>query len=116
MAKFGNDDDYAIGPANILFPAIAQFAKDIKEKHLLELQVQKTEIFCWTDLLPPEAPPGMKIAGVTIDNIFHPGLVVYGIPVGSEPYVHHMLGEVVDEIANQVGQVMEVLAGESQAI
>ena len=69
MAKFGNDDGYAIGPAIILFPAIANFAQEIKNKHLLELQVQKTEVFSWTGLLPPEAPPNMKIAGVTLDSV-----------------------------------------------
>ena len=116
MARFGNDYGYAIGPANILFPAITKFAKDIKEKHLLELQVQKTEVFSWTGLLPPEAPPGMKIAGITLDSTLHPGMVVFGIPVGSDPYVQHMLEEVVDEIASQVEQVKDVLAGESQAI
>ena len=93
MAKFGNDDGYAIGPANILFPAISKFARDIKDKHLLELQVQKTEVFSWSGLLPPEAPPDMKIAGVTLDNAFHPGMVVYRIPIGSDPYVQHMLEE-----------------------
>ena len=61
MAKFGNDDGYAIGPANVLFPAIAQFAQKVQEKHLLHLQVQKTEVFSWSGILPPEAPPDMKI-------------------------------------------------------
>ena len=45
MAKFGNDDGYAIGPADILFPAITHFADQIREKHLLHLQVQKTDVF-----------------------------------------------------------------------
>ena len=116
MAKFGNDDGYAIGPANVLFPAIAQFAQKVQEKHLLHLQVQKTEVFSWSGILPPEAPPDMKIAGVMVDNVFCPGMVVYGIPVGSDPYVRHMLGEVVEDVASQVERVQEVLAGESQAM
>ena len=51
-----SDLGYAIGPASVLFPAMAKFAQDIKEKHLLELQVHKTEAFSWTGILPPEAP------------------------------------------------------------
>ena len=116
MAKFGNDDGYAIGPPDILFPAIARFAQDIKERHLLELQVVKTEVFSWTGQLPPEAPAGMKLAGITVEEVFHPGMVVYGIPVGSNLYVQHMLDSAVSDIASEVRQVQEVLAGESQAM
>ena len=72
MARFGNDDGYAIGPANVLFPAIAHFATEVKEKHLLELQVQKTEVFSWDGMLPPQAPPNMKVAGVTKEGSFFP--------------------------------------------
>ena len=116
MAKFGNDDGYAIGPASVLFPAIAHFAQEIKVKHLLELQVQKTEVFSWSGLLPPEAPPTMKVAGTTLDGVFHPGMVVYGIPVGSDSYVQHMLHKEVDDIASDMERIKEVLAGENQAM
>ena len=116
MAMFGNDDGYAIGPADILFPAIARFAGEIKDRHLLELQVAKTEVFSWDGTLPPEAPERVKIAGVTVEDVFHPGMVVYGIPVGSDRYVQHMLDNVVSDIASEVKQVQEVLAGESQAV
>ena len=116
MARFGNDDGYAIGPASILFPAIANFAREVKEKHLLELQVQKTEVFSWDGLLPPQAPPNMKVAGVSMEGSFFPGMVVYGIPVGTDMYVQHMLEEVVNDIVSQVDRVQEVLAGESQAV
>ena len=98
MARFGNDDGYAIGPASILFPAIANFAREVKEKHLLELQVQKTEVFSWDGLLPPQAPPNMKVAGVSMEGSFFPGMVVYGIPVGTDKYVQHMLEEVVNDM------------------
>ena len=95
---------------------MAKFAKDIKEKHLLEPKVHKTEVFSWSGVLPPEAPPEIKTAGVTLDGHFHPGMVVYGIPVGSDRYVHHMLDNVVNEIVSEVERVQEVLEGESQAM
>ena len=116
MAKFRIYDGYAIGPANFLFPAIAKFAQEIKEKLLLELQVQKTEVFSWTGTLPPEAPPSIKVAGVTLEVIFHPGMVVYGIPVGSNSYVGHMLNQVINNISIDTESIKEVLSGESQAM
>ena len=116
MAKFGNDDGYAIGPASVLFPAIAKFAEDIKERHLLQLQVTKTEVFSWSGQLPPEAPDDMKVAGITLESTFCPGMVVYGIPVGCDEYVKYMLDKEVDEIASQVHRVQQVLSGESQAM
>ena len=108
MARFGNDDGYAIGPKEVLFPAIAKFAEEIREKHLLELQVRKTEVFSWTGVLPPEAPPGVKLAGVTSDNTFYLGMVVYGIPVGCDEYVKHKLNEVVDDMVSQIDKVQKV--------
>ena len=84
--------------------------------HLLELQVEKTEVFSWSGLLPPEAPPLMRVAGVTLDGVFYPGMVVYGIPVGCTQYVQHMLNEVVEDIASQLESVQELLVGDSQAV
>ena len=45
-----------------------------------------------------------------------PGMIVYGIPVGSNAYVRHMLEKVVDDVAEEVTRVHEVLAGDSQAM
>ena len=64
MAKLGNDNGYAIGPADVLFPAITEFAQHVQEGHHLHQQVKKTEVFNWSGVLPLEAPPSMKIAGV----------------------------------------------------
>ena len=116
MAKFGNDDGYVIGPSTVLFPALAQFAQQIQEEHLLHLQVRKTEVFTWSGELPAEAPPGIARAGVMVGEDFLPGMIVYGIPVGSNAYVRHMLEKVVDGVAEEVTRVQEVLAGDSQAM
>ena len=116
MARFGNDDGYAIGPSQVLFPALARFSQDVQQKHLLHLQVQKTEVFTWSGVLPDEAPEGIARAGVLVGEEFFPGMVVYGIPVGSDTYVRHMLGKLVDEVAGEVNRVKEVLAGDSQAM
>ena len=38
-AIFGNDDGYAMGPPEVVFPAVKKFASDLKIKHGLTLQV-----------------------------------------------------------------------------
>ena len=85
-------------------------------KYLLHLQVEKTEVFTWTGVLPPEAPTSMKLAGVVVDDLFLPGMMVYGIPVGTDQYVRHMLDEVVENIPSEVSKVEELLQGDSQAM
>ena len=43
-------------------------------------------------------------------------MLVYGVPVGSDPYVHYMLKVKIEEVTRQAERVQEVLAGESQAM
>ena len=38
-AVFGNNDGYAMGPPEVVFPAVDKFASEVKEKHGLTLQV-----------------------------------------------------------------------------
>ena len=64
MARFGNNDGYVVGPAEVVFPAVALFAQQVREIHLLHLQLQKVEVFTWSGVLPPEAPQDMKRAGI----------------------------------------------------
>ena len=76
MARFGNDDGYIIGPPDVLFPSLARFTKQIQDEHHLFLQVQKTQVFTWSDTLPEEAPNDMPVAGVTVGGHFLPGMLV----------------------------------------
>ena len=109
LARFGNDDGYLVGPASIIFPALEQFAAKVKEKCLLHLQVTKTEVFTWTGVSPVETPQDMTRAGTMVGDVWCPGFVCYGIPVGDSRYVQHMLSEKVQEIQKDVVWVKAVL-------
>ena len=117
MARFGNDDGYLIGPADVLFPALALFATKVRDKCLLHLQVSKTEVFTWTGVLPAQAPSDMKRAGVMLSGVWQPGYLCYGIPVGTRQYCQYMLMEKVREVGEEVDRVKQVLGeDDSQAI
>ena len=91
MARFGNDDGYVVGPPGVVFPAVQAFADNVQANHGLRLQPSKCEIFSWSGEMPPEAPREMIPGGVRVNDRFFPGILVYGIPVGSDEYVRHML-------------------------
>ena len=116
LARFGNDDGYLVGPADVVFPALEQFATRVRDKCLLHLQVTKTEVFTWNDL-PPVTPPGMKRAGVQVGEQWLSGFLCYGIPVGTSEYVKHQLCDKVQEVRSEVDRVKDVLGeGDGQAI
>ena len=48
LAIFGNDDGYAIGPAAVVFEALAEFTRAILEHCSLTLQLAKTKVFTWS--------------------------------------------------------------------
>ena len=97
--------DYAVGPPNTVFPAVLEFARKVQEKCLLHLQMDKTEVFSWDGVLPAGAPPGITLAGCNVEGVFCPGFVCYGIPVGSDGYVRHMLKEKVREVQEEMDKV-----------
>ena len=115
-AKAGMDDLYAVRPAEIVFPAVEKFWREVEIACLLTLQRDKTEIFSWTGQLPPGSPEGLRIAGTEVEGRFEPGYICYGIPVGTRPYVRHHLRLKVEQVAREVEEVCRVLEGEGQAI
>jgi hypothetical protein len=59
----------------------------------------------------------MKRTGVPVGDQWLPGLVCYGIPVGTSEYVKHLLWEKVQDVKIEVDRVKDVLGEEdSQAI
>lgn len=63
MAKFANDDSYAMGPAAV-FPTMLEFQRKVQDRHLLHLQLNKTDMFTRDSNLPPEAPPPQVWSGL----------------------------------------------------
>ena len=116
MARFGWDDGYLVGEAAEVFQALDQFAHDVLVNCGLRLQLAKTEVYCSGQDLPPETPPGLVRAGCLVTGSFHPGMICYGVPIGSDEYVKHMLDVKVSELETQAHTMCELLGQEKQAL
>ena len=116
MAKFGMDDGYAAGPAHVIFSALEKFARDVKSRCSLVWERTKTEVFTWDGVLPEQATPGLTRAGVTVDGVFEPGFLCYGVPVGTQKYVEYMLNRKIEDNAKGAKNVSNVLGDERQAL
>ena len=116
MAKFGMDDGYAIGPPEVFFPAIEKFAQDVEQNCLLKWEKSKTEVFSWSGALPSNSTPGLTVAGCNVDGVFEPGFLCYGVPVGTDRYVEHMLEKKVEEIARSAKNSCDALDEERQSL
>ena len=56
MTRAGADDCYAIGPPDVVLPAVMRFERDLREICELRLQWGKTK---WCPTLPPVAWDGV---------------------------------------------------------
>ena len=92
-AKFGWDDGYLIGPPDLAIAALELFCTQVEENCGLVLQRSKTEVFSWDGSLPPSTPPGLIRAGHMVSDRWEPGMICYGIPVGTDSYVQQKLEE-----------------------
>ena len=115
VAVFGNDDGYAIGPPELVFDAVQRFAATLKEFCNLELQVEKTKVYHASGTKPPQAPVSMPRAGIMVAGQWLPGFQCYGVAIGAPEYVHHVLGEKVAELSQDVDKVMDLLKADNQS-
>ena len=110
------DDGYAIGPSEIIFHAIEKFAMDVRQQCLLVWEKSKTEVFTWNGILPQNATNGLTRAGIEVNGIFEPGFMCYGVPIGTDVYVEHMLEMKMREISKIAETTCEVLESERQSL
>ena len=115
-ARFGWDDGYLLGPAQLVLAALEMFSRLVEEQCGLVLQRTKTEVFSWDGTLPVGTPHGLVRAGELVAGQWEPGMICYGIPIGTDNYVQHKLNEKVSEIADEVETVCEVLQEEHQSL
>jgi hypothetical protein len=66
--------------------------------------------------LPKRTPVGLVQAGITVNGKWEPGFICYGVPIGLDIYVLHMLNVKMDEIEKEAEQVVTVLEEEKQAL
>jgi len=113
-ARFGWDDGYLIGPPEAAYAALESFSQDVHENCNLDLQRTKTEVF--SQSYDAEPKNGLSAAGKMINNSWEPGMLCYGVPVGTDTYVKHMLDLKVDELEKEVATISEILEDEHQAL
>ena len=99
----------------MLFSALERFWAEVEQVCQLTLERSKTEVFSWEEL-EQELPMDLTRAGTMVYGVFQAGFICYGIPVGTRVYVQHHLHLKVQDVAREVGEVLEVLKGEGQAI
>ena len=86
-ARFGWDDGYLLGPAELVFAALDMFTREVETNCGLVLQRTKTEVFSWGGALPAGTPQGLINAGTLVAGVWEPGMICYGVPVGTDNYV-----------------------------
>ena len=114
-AIFGNDDGFAIGPAEVVCPAVEAFGVTLLETCNLRLQTSKTKIYHRSGTKPLQAPASMPVAGEEVEGCWLPGFKCYGAYIGSNEYVKFKLGEKVEELIYDIDNIMELLKEDSHA-
>ena len=116
LAIFGNDDGYAIGPEEVVFPAVEHFRDAIQQECGLTLRLSKCLVYTQSGELPAQAPAGMKRAGIEEEGgTWLPGFRCYGVYIGSDRYVRNMLAKEATRICQEIDKVMHLLRKDSQA-
>ena len=89
-ARFDMDDGYAVGPRDVVFQAVTEFAAQVEELGL-RLQWAKSECFSFAGGLEscPERPADMPLGAIRGENgaVIGLGLKIGGVPVGDACYV-----------------------------
>ena len=87
-ARFGWDDGYLIGPTNIVYDTLEEFSEEVHTNCGLTLQRRKTEVYDRSNNVPRN---GLVSAGEHINDQWEHGMICYGVPIGTDIYVNHML-------------------------
>ena len=96
------DDGYLLGPSDTVFRSLETFSTEV-EYHLgHQLQRSKTEVFFNDGSLHENTPAGLIKAGANIEGRWEPGMLCYGVPVGSDKYILYMLNTKVTEVEEHV--------------
>ena len=116
VARAGADDVFAVGPPEIVIPAIQRFAAEVEERCSLRLQWSKSTVYTREGGLPDNTPAGLSLAGEQVGEQFLRGTMVYGVPVGCPEYITFKLREKAEEIISDANKTREVLATDPQAL
>ena len=89
----------------------------LKQECGLNLRLSKSLVYSQTGELPPGAPAGMERAGAVAEEGggWLPGFRCYGVYIGSDAYVKHMLGKEAKRICDDIDKMMHLLRNDCQA-
>ena len=112
MARAGADDITAIGPPEVVFKAVEEFGREVRERCILHWERTKTEVFTWEGGLPVGTPHGLTLAGDQVDGTFEHGFLMYGVRMGSDAYCKDQLMKIAQGIVSDGQKAAELLSGE----
>ena len=115
VAVFGNDDGFVIGPREVVFGAVQRFGNRVLQTCNLHLQVSKTRVYLKSGEKPEEAPEDMPRAGKIVDGQWQAGFQCYGVAIGTQAYVQHILKVKIDELKQDLDKVMDLLEGDNHS-
>ena len=102
-ARFGWDDGYLIGPPDVTYATLETFSREVHDNCGLTLQRSKTEVFNRSDNTTPRN--GLVSAGAKVNGQWEPGMLCYGVPIGTDKYVQYMLNLKVTEIEQELEEI-----------
>ena len=110
-AKFDMDDGYAVGPASVVFPAVLDFARSIRE---LGLELQLSKCHCYSTTLQlqhlPERPPEFPVGQVVADDgAIGYGIDIAGAPLGDAVYVAKYMDSKGQSVVSNVKAIKQKL-------
>ena len=116
LARAGHDDICAIGPVEVVLPAVQKFQREVWDRCHLRLQWTKTQLFSWNADLPADVPVGMFLAGEMVDGLFERGFKIYGIPIGTDKCITCKLMQRAEQILKDAKQTVTVLNTDRKAL
>ena len=118
-ARFGMDDGYMLGPREVIFSVLQDFARGVQDSTGCELVAHKCKAYsrdptAWSDIqrrgLIPEELSHIK-EGVHVNNSgdLLKGLTIFNVPVGDDDYVSACLLDKVRQVEGVTQQYVKDL-------
>ena len=104
VARFGWDDGYLVGPMDETLDALERFSSAVELRCGLNLQRVKTEYLDISGLMH-EGETDFTRGGTLVEGVWQNGIICYGVPIGEDSYVKHILDMKVKEIRDDAEKI-----------
>jgi len=116
------DDGYLVGPKEIIFEVLAEFAEGIERDHGCALNARKCKMHSWTEgacaaarregHIPAAMEHIQEGTDVNESGEILRGLLIFNVPVGEERYVAAILRDKAKQVGHVTRQYVEDLEEE----